>query len=138
MLQGAADFKVRVSELGSLEIISIAGSSIVQLGDRAELNASVRGLSVQREINHEDAGDAYFESYSIFDKPLPAFPAPSSEDDYLFMRKQNKNQRISVGCIYVIAVSSAASILIGNGMKTTAESRIKHIRQFAEYSSPTP
>ena len=32
-----ADYTSRVSEVGGLEIISVATSSIVQLGDRAEL-----------------------------------------------------------------------------------------------------
>lgn len=138
MLHKAADYPIRISELGSLEIISVGSASIVQLGDRAELNASIRGLAVQRAIDHKDAGDAYFESYSIFDRPLPSLPAPSSENDQLIMRKQNKNQRISVGCIYMIALSGAASLLVGNGMQITAESRIKHIRQFAHQVPASP
>jgi spore germination protein PE len=136
MLHKAADYPLRVSEVGGLEIISLASSSIAQLGDRAELKASIRGLAVQREINHEDAGDAFFEAYDIFNRPLPSLPAPSAEDDQVVMRKQNRNQCIRVGCIYIIAVSGAASVLIGNGMKATAESRIKNIRQFARPVPP--
>ena len=91
---------------------------------------------MHREINHQDAGDAFFESYEIFNRPLPSLP-PLLDDDHLIMRKQNRNQRIRVGCIYMIAVSDAASILIGNGMKATAESRIINIRQYGRPIPPT-
>ena len=72
MLHKRLTIPLRVSEVGGLEIISVATSSIVQLGDRAELKASLRGLAVHREINHQDAGDAFFEAYEIFNRPLPS------------------------------------------------------------------
>ncbi|BBH19588.1 hypothetical protein Back11_09330 [Paenibacillus baekrokdamisoli] len=135
-LQSAPDYPIRISELGRLELISVATSSIVQLGDRSELQSSIRGLAVQRAISHEDAGNVYFESYSIFNRPLPSIPETLDDSEgQLIMKTHNKDPRISVGSIYVIAVSGAASVLIGNGMKTTAQSRIKDIRQ---YRRPKP
>ena len=92
---------------------------------------------MQREIDHQAAGETFFDTYDIFNRRFPSLPTPLLDGDEVIMRKQNRNQRIRVGCIYMItAVSDAASILIGNGMKATAESRIMNIRRFADPIPP--
>lgn len=128
-------YPIRVSELGYLYLISAGDASVVQFGDRAEVNASLRALAVQRESDHESKNDVYFEAYSIYNRPRQVFPekpGSAEEDDDVQMTTCHRQPAIRVGCIQIIAISAAANILIGNGMTETAESRIKNIRQFAE------
>ncbi|RAP78070.1 spore germination protein GerPE [Paenibacillus montanisoli] len=127
------DYPVRISEVGGLHLTSVGGASVVQIGDRAEVNASLRALAVQRGASHAESGNVYFESYSIFDRETPTWdPLGTASDEVpAFIRTTNRQPAITVGCIEVIAVSSAALVLIGNGLKTKAESRVKHIRQYA-------
>ncbi|SDW58093.1 spore germination protein GerPE [Paenibacillus sp. CF384] len=133
-----SDYPVRVSEVGGLYLTNVGSASVVQIGDRAEVNASLRALAVQRAADHAESGNVYFESYSIFDRPTPSWdPLGIASDDVpTFIKTTNCQPSISVGCIEVIAVSSAANVLIGNGLKMRAESRVKHIRQYAR-SIPT-
>ncbi|SFS60914.1 spore germination protein GerPE [Paenibacillus sp. BC26] len=133
-----SDYPVRVSEVGGLYLTSVGSASVVQIGDRAEVNASLRALAVQRAADHIESGKVYFESYSIFDRATPSWdPLGIASDDVpAFIRTTNLKPTISVGCIEIIAVSSAANVLIGNGLKMRAESRVKHIRQYAR-SMPT-
>lgn len=126
-----ADYPIRTSELGALIVDSAASSSIIQLGDRKEVKASLLGLAVQREVDHIQGGEFYFESYEIFDRPLPSLSESPDEDNHVVIHRQNKQPCIRVGCIKVLAMSGTALLLIGNGQTTTAESRISNIRQFA-------
>ncbi|MCQ6560413.1 spore germination protein GerPE [Paenibacillus mendelii] len=135
--QAMFDYPIRTAELAVLEIISASGSSIVQVGDRSEIDAKLRALAVQRQASHAEAGEVYFESYSVFDRPVPAIIEPVDEQTTVHVTTRNLQPRICVGCVEVIAVSSSSLILIGNGMNTRCESRVKHIRQYAG-SKPTP
>ncbi|MBW7474235.1 spore germination protein GerPE [Paenibacillus oenotherae] len=124
-------YPIRTSELGALIVNSISGSSIIQLGDRKEVAAKLLGLAVQREVPHTEGGDVYFESYAIFDRPLPSLIESPAEDNSVVIRKQNFAPCIRVGGIKVLAMSGTALMLIGLGSTATAESRISNIRQFA-------
>ncbi|WP_229750253.1 spore germination protein GerPE [Paenibacillus nasutitermitis] len=131
-------YPIRVSEVGYFHLISVGDSSIVQFGDRADLNASLRALAVQRQSDHLLEDDVYFEAYSIFSRPRQAYPSLKNFDDgYMTVKTCHLQPRIHVGCIEIIAASASASILIGNGRNQTAESRIKHIRQYAKPPSTT-
>ncbi|MBB3114403.1 spore germination protein PE [Paenibacillus phyllosphaerae] len=125
------DFPVRISELGTIHIISASNASIVQFGDRAEIDAKVRALAVQREVSHEERHNVYFESYAVFNRPLPLWPLPEPAEQSVTVSTHNIQPRICVGSVDLIAASSSAMLLIGNGLKAKAETRIKHIRQFA-------
>lgn len=131
-----SDYPARSSQVGGVYLTSISGASIAQFGDRADIDASLRGLAVQREADHLRAGSVYFESYAIFDRPTPSVSpwlAEWSSNPLTVDRvtTEYRDPRISVGCIEVIAVSSSAMILVGNGVHTKSESRISNIRQFA-------
>ncbi|QHW34342.1 spore germination protein GerPE [Paenibacillus rhizovicinus] len=128
-----SDYPVRVSEVGGVWLTSIGGSSIAQFGDRADIDASIRGVAVQRESDHLVSQDVYFESYDLFSQPVPP-PTPwltAAARDPVDMRTINRDPRISVGSIEIIAVSGAAMVLVGNGVHSRSESRISNIRQFA-------
>ncbi|WP_308634541.1 spore germination protein GerPE [Paenibacillus silvisoli] len=143
-MQGAEeeqDYPVRISEVGGINLTSVGGASVVQIGDRAEVNTSLRALAVQRGASHHESGNVYFESYSIFDRETPTWdPLGTASDEVpTFIRTTNRKPAITVGCIEVIAVSSAALVLVGNGLKSRCESRVKHIRQYARgYPSRRP
>ncbi|MBO7744950.1 spore germination protein GerPE [Paenibacillus sp. MWE-103] len=129
-----SDYPVRVSEVGGVYVNSISSASIMQFGDRADVNAKLRGVAVQRESDHLFSNRVYFESYDIFSQPVPPvtpFLAEAAREP-VDVRTVNRDPRISVGCIEIIAVSSSAMLLVGNGVNTRAESRISNIRQFAK------
>jgi spore germination protein PE len=132
----AEGYPIRTSQVGSVCIISASQSAIVQFGDRAETKATIRGLAVQRQEDHLTGGDVFFESYGIFDRPLPVLNDPDFDNEQVIrFSRTNCSPNITVGHIQVIASSSSASIQIGNGMKLFEESRIKNIRQ---YPRPKP
>lgn len=125
------NFPIRTSEIALVSIVDVSLSSIVQFGDRGEATPKLKALAVQRAIDHTKAGSVYFESYPIFSRPLPKLVDPEAEARYdVCIQRVNHCPRIKVGCVYVTAVGSTASFLAGNAMRTTAESRIKHIRQY--------
>lgn len=125
-------YPVRTSEVGGIWLINVALSASIQLGDRGETDARLRALAVQRQEDHLTAGQVYFEAYPIFRRKLPVLldPVYDSGEDVRISR-YNRSPAISVGCIRILAISSAASLLIGNSMRYKGDSRIKHIRQFA-------
>jgi spore germination protein PE len=128
-----SDYPDRVSEVGGVCLTSIGTASIAQFGDRADVNASLRGVAVQRESDHLFANEVYFESYDIFSQPVPPITPwlAAAARDPVDLRTTNRDPRISVGSLEIIAVSGSAMILVGNGVHTRAESRISNIRQFA-------
>lgn len=130
------DYPIRTAEVGGISIIDLSLSSILQLGDHAEATPKLRALALQRETEHRDEADVYFEGYEIFDRPLPRLidPAADAGNDVSIAR-YNHCPRIRVGSIRITAISSSCIIQAGNGMRHTAESRIKHIRQ---YKRPLP
>ncbi|MFD1955891.1 spore germination protein GerPE [Paenibacillus thailandensis] len=129
------EYPIRTAEVGCISIIDISLSSILQLGDHAEATPVLRGLALQRETLR-GKGDVYFEAYDIFDRPLPVLRDPVAEAGLdVSIGRYNHSPRICVGGIRIIAVSASSIIQAGNGMRHTAESRIKHIRQ---YRRPLP
>ncbi|WP_165279939.1 spore germination protein GerPE [Paenibacillus protaetiae] len=127
----AVSYPVRTAEVGGIYIIDLSLSGILQLGDHASATPLLRGLALQRETEHKSEQDVYFESYNIFDRPLPKLidPIADSGMDVRILRT-NRSPRISVGKIFITAMGASSIVQAGNGMRHTAESRIKHIRQF--------
>ncbi|MUT66714.1 spore germination protein GerPE [Paenibacillus sp. NEAU-GSW1] len=125
------DFPVRTAEIGFVNIVSVSSAAIIQFGDRGEYTPTLTALAVQREESHATAGQVYFESYSIFSRPLPVLQDPAFDTyESVSIARSNSTPRISVGCIIITAVGSSASLQAGNAMRTMAVSRIKHIRQY--------
>ncbi|SFF01223.1 spore germination protein PE [Paenibacillus catalpae] len=125
------NYPIRLTQIGLVSVVDCSIGAIIQFGDRAEGTPKLNALAVQRAIDHTKAGSVYFESYEIFNRPLPKLIDPVADaGEDVSIRRFNHCPRINVGCIYVTAVGSTASLLAGNAMRTTAESRIKHIRQY--------
>lgn len=124
-------YPIRTAEIGIISVIDVSQSGNVQLGDRGYFKPLLRALAVQRQEEHAKAGNAYFESYDIFNRPLPILYDPAADaEEAVVISRTNHSPRISVGCINVIAVGSSSSLQAGNTMCVTAESRISNIRQF--------
>lgn len=128
-------FPVRTSQVGFVNVISVASASIVQMGDRGSTHARLSAIAVQRKEDHITAGEAYFESYDIFSRPWPTLHQPYFESTPEPVTSWcNHSPRISVGCVSVIAISSSSSLHIGNSCSVVGEARVKHIRQFTHPS----
>ncbi|MFB9330619.1 spore germination protein GerPE [Paenibacillus aurantiacus] len=126
-----SDYPVRVSHLGKINIISASSASIVQFGDRGAVNAKVQALAVQRQQPHSKRREVFFESYSIFSRPLSQIIEPAFEETNVRMSVTNVQPRICVDSVGIIAVSSCGMIFVGNGLTSMSETRVKHIRQYA-------
>lgn len=132
-------YSIRTAEIGIVYVISASQASVIQIGDRATAEANLRGVAVQREEAHTRAGNVYFESYPIFDRPLPVLIDPEGEaQEVVPVERTSRSGLICVGCVSVTAMSSSAILQAGNGMAFTAESRISNIRQFAAPSQRPP
>ncbi|MCK9857267.1 spore germination protein GerPE [Paenibacillus sp. ATY16] len=130
-------YPIRVSQIGLVSVVDVSIGAIIQFGDRAEGSPKLNALAVQRAIDHTKAGSVYFESYPIFDRPLPKLIDPVADaGEDVRVKRVNHCPRINVGCISVVGVGSTSSLLAGNAMRTTAESRIKHIRQYEKTLIP--
>ncbi|RXZ78301.1 spore germination protein GerPE [Paenibacillaceae bacterium] len=126
-------FPGRIARVEKIDVVNVSLSGIVQLGDHCEFTPTLKALAVQRAISHEQAGDVYFESYAIFTRPLPELPCGNQD---VHMSRCNVRPDITVGSIHILGVGSAALLQAGNGCLVRAESRIKHIRQYASSASP--
>jgi spore germination protein PE len=134
--QPVEGYPIRTSNVGFVLVISASQSAIVQFGDRAETNAKLRAIALQRQEDHLTAGNVFFESYPFFSRRLPELNDPDFDNgQVLQLNRTNCYPNINVGFIHLIAASSSASVQVGNGMCLRGESRIKHIRQ---YPRPKP
>ncbi len=132
-----AAYPYRTSQVGALCIISAASSAAIQIGDRGETRATLRALAVQRKEDHTEAGNVYFESYSIFSKPYAILVDPTADEEDMPAAFSHAEPCIRVGYIRIIAAGSAASVQLGNSRLVGGDSRIKHIRQFPK-QQPAP
>jgi Protein of unknown function (DUF2772). len=124
-------YPIRISQIGLVSVVDVSLGSIIQFGDRAEATPKLNALAVQRAMDHTKAGSVYFESYPIFNRPLPKLIDPVADaGEDVCIRRFNHCPRINIGCVFVTAVGATSSLLAGNAMRTIAESRIKHIRQY--------
>lgn len=129
-------YPVRTAAIGGVYMISASSSAFVQFGDRGVTNAFIRAIAVQRAEDHWTAGHAYFESYDIFWRPRPSPAAIAPDGGEASMESIHLDPYIRVGCIRIIAAGNSSSVQAGNGKAVIAESRIKHIRQYPQRSSP--
>lgn len=123
----------RTAHLGSISVVNVSLSGIIQLGDHERYTPSVRAIAVQRQEDHLIAGEALFAAYPIFWRPFPQLAAPAVR-----VTKEQICERIHVGRISVVGVGSSSLLQAGNSCFTQAESRIKHIRQFQRRPGTSP
>ncbi|WP_127530076.1 spore germination protein GerPE [Paenibacillus kobensis] len=132
------DTNIRTSEVQGIYVNTLSQAGMLQIGDRSESNAVLRALAVQRQEDHPYAGDVFFESYVIFDRPIPAFIDANDPDSFVVTHRWNACPVISVGCISITSAGAAAQIVIGTGQTHRSEARIKHIRQYKGRHSLPP
>ncbi|WP_164744287.1 spore germination protein GerPE [Paenibacillus xylaniclasticus] len=121
---------LRTSEVQGICVNTVAQAGILQIGDRSESISVLRAIALQRKEDHPYAGDVFFESYLIFDRPFPAFIDANDDDSIVVTHRWNACPIISVGCIRITSAGAAAQVVIGTGRTHRSESRIKHIRQY--------
>ena len=120
---------VRTSKIGGISIISIAAAASLQLGDRKRTDAQLRAIAVQEQRKSTLPQEEYFESYPLFNYPLPdidtIIPRPN-----VSMSRILCSDSIYVGKLDILAISTSVSILAGNTQSYRADSRVKHFRKF--------
>ncbi|MBD2847257.1 spore germination protein GerPE [Paenibacillus sp. IB182496] len=137
------DWPPRISRVDRLEVIALSYSSVVQLGDHATFAPRLQAIAVQRELDHSAAGEAEFEAYAMFSEPYPELDAfawlsesGSGICESVAMRRTQVCPDIQVGRIVTLGVSNASLLQIGSSGASRADSRIKHIRQYAPPGPP--
>lgn len=115
----------RTSVVGIVRVISVADSSVVEIGDSIHLSLKNKVLAVQREKELFYGNEGNFEDFSIFSEPIPI---PLINENLIFTR-YNPSPFIRVHHINIVGVASSSVLQIGSTSTVTAESRIKHIRQ---------
>jgi len=115
----------RTSKVDSVNLTSLGSSSLLQLGDSEEIQSVTHALAVHQEKEYFNENNGNFANYSIF-KRLHLFTPIL---DPIVMQTTSLNQIIKVGCINIIALSSSATLHIGNSGHIQTDTRIKHIRQ---------
>ncbi|MBJ6364274.1 spore germination protein GerPE [Paenibacillus sp. GCM10012307] len=126
----------RSSYVRKVDVTNVSLSGIVQFGDHSDYTPVLRALAVQRETDHAKKDRVYFEAYPIFSRKLPdlcdyPFFHSQTDDSQVESYTVNHNPYITVDCISTLGVGASSLLQIGNGCRVAAESRIKHIRQFA-------
>ncbi|WP_052703148.1 spore germination protein GerPE [Paenibacillus beijingensis] len=129
----AHDDNIRTAEIGSIDIILVSLSGVVLIGDTTDINAKLRALAVQRQMDHTAGGTVEFESFGLFSLPQPAL-RPIGERG-VKVNTVNECPRICVGSIKTMSVGASSVLLAGNTVNFTGDARIKHFRQF---SGPLP
>ncbi|MCM3747265.1 spore germination protein GerPE [Paenibacillus pasadenensis] len=131
-----SDASIRTAYIGSVELISIGLSSVVQFGDTGRIHSRTKVLAVQRQLDHRVGGEVEFDRYPLFYKPFAQLKESADAADVRTIRT-NPTPGIQVGSVSVIAYSSAAVMLTGNAVEAELETRLKHFRQFAYALSAT-
>lgn len=115
----------RTSFVNQIKVDSLQFASVFEIGDIHSINGHDRALAVQRdeEIFYGDEGS--FQSYPVFQEPIPLGPITEN----ITIERINKNPFIKVNDIDILALSGSAILQIGSTNHIYLESRIKHIRQ---------
>ncbi|OXM16774.1 spore germination protein GerPE [Paenibacillus herberti] len=135
-----SDTSIRTSYIGSVEMITVGLSSVIQFGDTGTINAKSTGIAVQRQLDHRVGGEVDFSGYSLFSMPFNPMPEESLDEADVRTIRSNPVPAIQLGSLYVITCSSSSILLGGSAVEVNLESRLKHFRQYAYslQSTPTP
>ncbi|WP_223700748.1 spore germination protein GerPE [Sutcliffiella deserti] len=116
---------MRISRVNEVNVLSLAFSSYLHIGDSFHINAKNKALAVKREFPRYYGNEGSFDAYSIFSIASPM----TVIDEPLCMSVKNPNPNICVDNITVNGVSSSSVLQIGSSQSIYAEARVKHIRQ---------
>ncbi len=119
----------RVSNVDRIDVMVIAFSSILQLGDSCIVNGFSRALAVQREAEIFYGNEGNFPSYNIFSRNIPLPPIYEN----LNFCSHHSNPLIKVNKIDIIGLSNSSVIHVGNSKNISMESRVMHIRHELPY-----
>lgn len=123
----------RRSVVGELAVVSADDSTVVQIGDAGTLSPLARVLAVQRERAIFRVGEFAMRNYAVFSRPA----APSEGSERLVMTRIQREKRIRIGRIRILAASNAVIVQVGSSRELSAEARIKHIRHLFR-KAPAP
>lgn len=118
----------RTSRIDQMNINILGNSSVLQIGDTVEIDASTYTLAIKRDREFFSGGEESFGDYAIFTLPLLLQPVY----EQIYYKKQNKQPEIHVPRINITAVSNASVAQIGSNKKIKLDSRIKNIRQILD------
>ncbi|NRF92141.1 spore germination protein GerPE [Paenibacillus frigoriresistens] len=117
---------VRLSIVGDVLIHDISSGSIMHTGDNINTALETTVFAVQREVPFYYGNEGSFKAYPFYRRP---FPIPQPPEPFT-MCVDNLGSFIRVQNIRILGVSSSSVLQIGSNRITSAEARIKNIRQF--------
>lgn len=123
----------RVSVVGCLDIGSIQFASVLGVGDAVTLRPRSLALAVQRQVSEFFGNEGNFAEFPIFTRQMKE---PPELEEPVFMKIENREREIRVGCIDVLGVSASSHIQIGSVCSIDADARVKHIRQLLQPDGP--
>ena len=83
-----ADYPSRgIQRLAVVKLLSVATSSIFELGYRAELKASLRDGCAAEDRSSGLRGKLFSNPTTFLTEPLPSLPTPLLDGDVVIMRK---------------------------------------------------
>ena len=118
----------RVSEIGAIKVNIITDAAVMQIGDSQTVDLADIAIALQRQYPDYRGDETRFGSYPIFSLPLPPAPGPPGAS----LVSRSPTGRIRVGIVDVIALRASSYLQAGCAGHLTAESRIKHIRQYSD------
>lgn len=116
----------RLSVIGTVKVNASSDASVLQFGDSREVDLTDRAIALQRKLANDRGDETRFASYPIFTLPLPRFPEQAAGT----LASRSYGNPIQVGSIRLTALRASSYLHAGCAEQLTAESRIKHIRQF--------
>lgn len=127
-----------LSKVKTFNLIDNGNSSYIQFGDRRNFNAKYRGFAIKQTIykTTANAGEPMFDQYAVFSKQykqdqlikFPRLKINVNKPKYLCEFPDTEAEKL-IDHINITISSTSSSVLIGNGKRHYAESRVKHIRQ---------
>jgi len=124
----------RTSVVDTLRLDALAAASSLVVGDLERFDARSRALAVQRQVPVflENEGD--LRAFPLFSRPIP-LPGPEPEER-VRLTSANVSPCISAGNIRVLSAVASSLVQVGSVTRVELESRVKHIRQFVDQTSP--
>ncbi|MCA1062000.1 spore germination protein GerPE [Rossellomorea sp. AcN35-11] len=120
----------RYSIVNDLEGVTLAFSSVYQIGDSQNIYAQSKAFAVQREKEFFLSSEGSFDS-DVFQKPI-TLPAINPQ---VSVNRLNLCP-IKVNNMFIRATSASSVIHIGNTRNVYMEARVKNIRQLENGSAP--
>lgn len=123
---------LRNSIVGTIRIISVQLSSIVQAGDSVTLSPRSEVLAVQRQIANYEGGEGGLDQFRIYRQNIPE---PLLDESWSFSVR-NDCPDIRVGMIDIYGLSVSSVLQIGSNKAVDIENRTMHIRHLLKNKRP--